>query len=63
MRKQGVDASLGLRWIEDELGLSVFLGHCVVVVDGDRSIGIPVCPHTHSKDHEIDRENQGRARD
>ena len=41
MRKQGVNAGLRLRWIEDELRLPVFLQDSVIVVHGHRPVCIP----------------------
>ena len=39
MGEQGVDAGLGAGRVEDELGLAVFQGYCIVVVNLDRPVG------------------------
>ena len=60
MRKQGVNAGLSLRRIEDELRLPVFLEHGVIVVHGHRSIRIPANCRVDPKHRVIDAIRHGR---
>ena len=48
--KQCVDACLRLRWIKNELGLPIFLQDRIIVVHGDRSVGVPVGGGADAKD-------------
>ena len=58
MREQGVDASLRLRRIEDELRLAIFQQDRVVVVHGHRSVRISIRGDADAEHDEVQAERE-----
>jgi hypothetical protein len=53
-RKQGVDAGLDFRRIEDELGLAIFLRHGVVAGHRELSVGLVIRGHAMAEHGVVD---------
>lgn len=59
LREKRVRAGLGLRRIEHVFGLAALFADCEVVIDDDRSIGVPIRRHADAEDGEIDDKSEG----